>query len=461
MVLFPLIANAKGIEIDGLKFDVVNKTKEATVTGLNASVFVGTDVVIPETVTYEDVSYVVKRIGDNAFYNLRGMTSVSIPRSINSIGKSAFGYCGGLKAVYITDIGAWCKIIFNDSPLRWAKHLYLNGEEVKTVVLPNDLKKVNAIVFNGCASLEKVVLHDSIDEIGNGAFLDCINLKTIEIPNSVKVIEAWAFGRSGLTSIVIPNSVYTIGDYVFSGCSSLSSVQLPNTITSIGKEWFEECTNLTSVNIPETVSTIDVMAFYKCTNLLSINLHENIKKISENSFGYCSSLQSVSIPNQIETIEEGAFRGCSSITSVVIPECLTNIPKNLFRGCTNLKEVYLHSNVKQISSYAFGWCESLSDVFCHAETPPTCEEKVFYNSYIDYTKLHVPSSSIIIYKETEPWKSFGDVVAMTDTGIDGTKKTTEQVISHYTLEGRLISAPIKGINIIRMSNGKTKKIFVK
>ena len=171
------------------------------------------DLVIPNSVT---------SIGNSAFYACSGLTSVTIPNSVTSIGDGAFDGCTGLTSVHITDLAAWCKISFGSNPLSYAPHLYMNGEEIKDLVIPN-----------------------SVTSIGGNAFC----------------------GFTGLTSVTIPNSVTSIGYHVFWGCTGLTSVTIPNSVTDIGGYAFYDCTGLTSVTIGSSVGKILNCAFAKCDKL--------------------------------------------------------------------------------------------------------------------------------------------------------------------------------------------------
>ena len=199
-----------------------------------------TSVVIPKSVT---------TIGNGAFWDCTGLASVTIPNSVTSIGDFAFFGCTSLTRVDISDIGAWCNISFgygNSNPLYYAKNLYLNGELVTDLVIPNNATSIGNYAFSGCTGLTSVEIPNSVTTIGDYAFSGCTGLTSVEIPNSVTSIGYSAFSNcTGLTSIEIPNSVTTIGKYAFWGCTSLTSVVIPNSVTSIGYFAFEGCTNLT------------------------------------------------------------------------------------------------------------------------------------------------------------------------------------------------------------------------
>ena len=185
---------------------------------------------------------------DNTKTNLLACSSAStgditIPNSVTSIGERAFSGCFGLTSVHISDIAAWCAISFGDddaNPLSYAHNLYLNGELVTDLVIPNSVTSIGDYAF--CRTgLTSVTIPNSVTSIGKGAFFLC----------------------DGLTSVTIPNSVTSIGSEAFAYCSGLTSVTIPNSVTSIGKSAFESCYSLTSVTIEaETPPTLGEDAFW-------------------------------------------------------------------------------------------------------------------------------------------------------------------------------------------------------
>ena len=198
-----------------------------------------TSVNIPNSVT---------SIGDRAFDNCRGLTSVTIPNSLASIGEQAFRGCSGLKKVIIDDIKAWCGIVFekaNSNPLIFAHHLFLNGDEVKELLIPNSVTSIGDYAFRGCTELTSVTIPNSVTSIGGGAFGGCKKLTSVHITD----LENWckitfngdAFDSDGhflyfngkkIEDLVIPNSITSIGDYVFSYCYGFKSVTIPNSVTN-------------------------------------------------------------------------------------------------------------------------------------------------------------------------------------------------------------------------------------
>ena len=199
-VLLSLPMLAIEVEIEGINYELVSKAKQAIVKAKSSGMYSG-EVVIPESVEHEGTAYSVTSIGDwafkncsgltsvtipnsvtsigeYAFFNCSGLTSVTIPNSVTSIGGAAFVGCTGLTSVHISDIAAWCNIYFEDSddsnPLYYAHHLYLNGEEVKDLVIPNSVTSIGELAFRGCSGLTSVTIPNSVTSIGDWAFKNCI-----------------------------------------------------------------------------------------------------------------------------------------------------------------------------------------------------------------------------------------------------------------------------------------------
>ena len=228
-------------------------TLPSSVTSIGSGAFSGcsslTSVTLPSSVKY---------IGVHAFYGCSNLADVTIPNSIENINMSAFGAFGVPYKINIriSDLEAWNNIKFDED---WgcAFYLYLNGEKVDELVIPNTITKIGDYAFKYC------------------------KLTSVEIPNSVTNIGMGAFYSSSLTSVNIPNSVTTIGKYAFSFCTSLTSVDIPNSVTTIKDNTFSWCENLPSVTIPNSVETIETHAFYACDRLMNISIGSSVSSIGE------------------------------------------------------------------------------------------------------------------------------------------------------------------------------------
>ena len=208
--------------------------------------------------------------------------------------------------------------------------------------------------FEGCTSLVRIDIPNSVKEIGWGAFRGCASLQSIDIPNSVTSIGANAFRYcTSLQSIDIPNSVTSIRKSTFFGCSSLVSIDIPNSVTSIGRGAFIGCTSLQSIDIPNSVTSIGTGAFSGCTSLQSVDIPNSVTNIGDGAFSGCTSLQSIDIPNSVTSIEEDAYAGCTSLESIDIPNGVSIINKRTFEGCSSLRSIDLPDSIISIGPYAF------------------------------------------------------------------------------------------------------------
>jgi hypothetical protein len=189
----------------------------------------------------------------------------------------AFENCSNLENVYISDLEAWCNIEFYDSfanPLYNGANLYLNGNLVKDLVIPDSVAEIRD-AFSGCSSLESVTIPDGMTSTGIGAFMYCTNLTSVTIPDSVTSIGSNTFrGCSSLTSVTIPDSVTSIYGYAFYDCTSLTDITIPDSVTEIGSYAFAKCSSLTSITIPDGVTEIGFSAFRYCDNLTSVTFKD-------------------------------------------------------------------------------------------------------------------------------------------------------------------------------------------
>ena len=157
--------------------------------------------------------------------------------------------------------------------------------------------------------------------------------------------------------------VTAIGKSAFSGHTGLTSVVIPNSIAEIGSSAFSECTALQSVTLPDALEWIPEYAFYNCTSLTSITLPESVKVIGRQAFDHCTSLSSITIPHSVTTIEQEAFSECTALQSVTLPDALERISEQAFYNCTALSTITIPASVFRIDSLAFSGCTKLSGAF--------------------------------------------------------------------------------------------------
>ncbi|MCD7861394.1 MAG: leucine-rich repeat domain-containing protein [Oscillospiraceae bacterium] len=319
-------------------------------------------------------------------------------------------------------------------------------------------------------SITMVVIEDGVTNIGSCAFYDCTELTSVTIPDSVICyihgINGWAFeGCSSLAEILvsagnttysaedgvlfdrdkmelmcypagkaeiayeIPDSVASISDCAFEGCSSLTSVTIPDSVTSIGSWAFEGCSSLTSITIPSSVMSIENGVFAACDSLTEIpvsgenaaysaedgvlfnkdqtelvcypsgkttsvyKIPESVTSIYTDAFRSCGNLTSVTIPDSVTSIGACAFFYCSSLTNVTIPASVTSIDSYAFSGCYSLTSVTISNSTVYIDSSAFGWCTSLTDVYYSgSEAEWNAIEIGSNNDYLTSATIHYNST---------------------------------------------------------------------
>ena len=255
LLLTTHLLGSASVKIGDLYYNLNDAAKTAEVTYLdsnsdNNSGYVSGDLVIPSSIESDGKNYSVTRIGDVAFRNCTGLTSVTIPNSVTEIGVRAFRdcsgmtsvtipgsitkiddyafqWCNGLTSVHITDLDAWFNIDFigfNSNPLECAHSLYLNGTEVKELVIPNTITEIGSFALRGC------------------------DITSLTIPESVTKINRYAIATcESLTSLTIPNSVTEIGDYAFSYCTAMTSITIGNSVNKIGGNAFIGTLSLTTI----------------------------------------------------------------------------------------------------------------------------------------------------------------------------------------------------------------------
>ena len=252
--------------------------------------------------TLEQTEYVIPQgigvIGDYAFRLCTGLTDVTIPDSVTNIGEWAFSYCTGLTAITI----------------------------------PDSVTNIGEGAFVVCTGLTAVTIPDSVTSIGDHAFAGCTSLTRFEISAAHPVYEqiddvlfhkessmlvCYPAGRNA-SEYAIPDSVTSVGDDAFFGCTGLTDVTIPDSVTSIGWSAFEGCTGLTAVTIPDSVTSIGWFAFSGCTGLTAVTIPDSVTSIGWCAFSGCTGLTAVTIPDSVTCIEPYAFYNCPNLTLRVL-----------------------------------------------------------------------------------------------------------------------------------------------
>ena len=244
--------------------------------------------------------------------------------------------------------------------------------------------------FHDWNHITSIVLPDSIVTIGDCAFMSCTSLTSMVIPKGVTRIGSRAFyGCYGLGSVTVPESVMVIGEYAFSECH-LASITIPESVISIGVGAFQNCSSLSSMVIPPKVKTIGDYTFYGCSSLASVVIPDSVMAIGKHAFEGCSNITSMVIPQNVTTIGEYAFRKCTGLKSIILPNSITTIEASTFSGCSSLTSVVIPDRITTIGDFAFSNCASLNTI----EIPNTVKSlgAVSFGGCTSLTSVLIPDS---------------------------------------------------------------------
>lgn len=423
--------SAYDFEVDGICYNILSDHEaEVTYKDLNdsplyyddgeiifyTSYYTG-EVIVPESVNYDNVTYSVVSVGSYAFYNCLMLTSVDLPSTVTSIGERAFAECSALAQVVIPNTvesmgyGAFggCRSLthvdFPSSLTELVDEVFCSSG-LTDILIPAAITSISSTAFMGCVDLATIAVdaanpvYDSRDQCN--AIIDTETDKLVTgcrnstIPNTVLIIGYGAFKNcTGLNSIVIGNSVTTIESEAFSGCRNLAEINLPSSVTTIGYNAFLDCKGLQSIFLPASVTSVDNRFLEGCDNLVSIivdsdnpeydsrencnaiihtadnslivgcktsSIPSSVTRIGSCAFENCKGLTEITIPGTVLEIGNNAFAYCDGMTSVVLSDGLTTIERAAFLDCTGLTSINIPNTVSSMEWGAFWGCRNLSEI---------------------------------------------------------------------------------------------------
>ena len=339
---------------------------------------------------------------------------------------------------------------------------------IKTVTIGDGITSIGNNAFYECSGLTKLTLPNSVTSIGNNAFYECSGLTELTLPNSLESIEYSAFsGCSGLTELTLPNSVTSIGDGAFAYCSGLEKITVESGNSRYGSR--DNCNSIieTGTNtlivgcknsvIPNSVTSIGNSAFEGCSGLTELTLPNSVMSIGEYAFKGCSGLTELTLPNSVTSIEWSAFWGCSGLTELTLPNSVTSIGWSAFWGCSGLSKITSLAEIPPVCG---------SGVFDRVNKT-NCELIVPIVSVIAYKQAEVWNefSNIKGFSGVDVTEADGNTIRAIGNQIEISGDFTS--VEVYGVNGMLIykgkdnvvTVPSAGIYLVHVA-GKTRKIVV-
>lgn len=249
------------------------------------------------------------------------------------------------------------KVVFPDSLTSIPRAFCRSVSALEEVKLPANLKIISNASFSKCTNLKTIDLPDTVTEIGAFAFADCTSLKDFTIPDGIKSIGEEAFYNSGITSLVVPESVETIDKLAFSHMANLTNATFP---AGCGIT-FSDCKNLKTAKITGNPTVIDNYMFYECSQLTDFEIPGSVKKIGYAAF-YNTALKEAVIPASVTEIDDWAFGECQNLEKAVLSDGLKSIGGAAFYECPELTDSNIPDSVTTLGDFAFGWCPKLKDM---------------------------------------------------------------------------------------------------
>ncbi len=387
------------------------------------------DVVVPETVVYGGKTYTVTGVGPEAFYHCASLGNVELPSTITYFDDDSF-----------------------------------NGSSISEITIPDGTTTFGYEVFSRCTNLTSVEFPESVDSIGNWLFSSCSNLRSVKLPSNLTYLQS----------------------SVFQSCTSLQEIELPNTVGHLYPTLFLYCTALEKVRIPSGTTIIDHEVFSGCTALTSIVLPPRVEQIGSEAFKDCPSITSIYSYNP----DPPSLLTYSNQFEGVSPECILYVPTGSktdyekYSGYKNAFKEIVEMDMLTVST------SRATDVADYSATLSgevvAGESEIIEKGFQYWTGRGVPMSVVVegdemttTLKDLEPGTTYNFCAYATDEigtiygrtrdfttsipeGISTVATTNPaEVCAYYTTSGQRVNAPVKGVNIVRMSDGSARKVLVK
>lgn len=364
----------------------------------------------------EGITLLEYRSWNGVFAGCKNLTSVTLPKSLTSLGNYTFSGCSNLK-----------EITLPDGIVNLGYGAFEECSSLKSINIPQGITTIESNVFSGCSSLENINIPDNVTSIKENAFRGCSSLKdsSIKLSDNITEIGNYAFSGCALKNFVLPETVIDVGDGLFYGCWDLRSVKLPENMKRIGEEMFFGCGRLENIVLPDSITEIGNRAFWQCglteiklpkditsignsaffnSEILKIYFPEGLKTIGNAAFSYCK-FRSIELPDTVTDIGESAFNWNFNLQSINIPKNITEIKKGTFWECSSLQNIILPDGVTKIGKNAF--TDTILGEVTLPDSVTTIEESAFENCGLNRIKFSKNLTEI-------PYGAFSNCTSLTE-----------------------------------------------
>lgn len=448
-----LSASAYSFVKDGIYYNILTdgNSVEVTYKSTTYNSYSGS-VTVPDSVEYDGKTYPVTVLGKYCFRKSTGMTALTIPNTVTEIVSGAMSQTG-----------------------------------LSTLTIPGSVKTIGSLAIQDNPNLKELIFNEGLESVAASAFMGDVALEKVTLPSSLKTLDGSAFKNcTTLVAIHIPENVTKLGNNVFQGCTGLKNITVaannPNyadidgILTTKSKKTllaYPGGRTDATVVIPECVDTLDFASLQQRyisvttklvgnTDYKKVVFPSTLTVLYNSALSDLESVESYELPAALTYIGNGTFRNSLSLTSIDIPDNVKFIDQAAFTGCTKLATVTIGTGIANIAKTAFAKCTALKSITIKATTPPaTTGDVVDATAYAGLT-LYVPSEAVEAYKADAVWGKFGQILAIGTTGIDSVAtETTAEAVAIYDARGIAIPSLRHGLNIVKMTDGSTRKIIVR
>ena len=435
---------------------------------------------------------VVENIPEGCFKDLTYFMYIYFPSSLKSISDNAFKNCNLLA------------VVLNDG-LETIGNSAFYGVHSKSLTIPASVKHIGDAAFAGNKDYKTVtvdgantnfkMVQNMLCDVKEQKVLQCFDMAegVIDIPQGMKSIGDEAFSPlHNVTTVRLPSSVTRVGNEAFSAAYGLKNIEVaaenPSFTTVDGVLFNKDQTDLItypaskdgqSYTVPTTVKHILDGAFAQAggqnahkgmkgaekrkNDLVKVTVPEGVESIGKDAFLF-SGLSEISLPKTLKSIGSNCFY-YTDLTQIVIPEGVTRLEDATFGACAGLEKVTLPSTLNYIGRDIFAvYNPALTDILLYAEVPPVCDDEAFH-TFDNSVTLHVVGSAVKKYKQNSAWGNgpFDSIVGdLTPTGVAHVGQSADNVtvVGIYDIHGMKLQHKVKGLNILKMSDGSVRKVMI-